>query len=50
MTLPDADIEPDPVLGEDTGDYRLHCGRTIQDLAVTVERLASYPITLSNQV
>lgn len=60
MTLFDADIKPDSVLGEDTwdlfeaiensfevdlGDYRSHCGKTIQDLAVTVERLANYPST-----
>jgi hypothetical protein len=58
MTLLDADIKPDPILGEDTwdlfeaiessfgidlGDYRSHCGRTIQDLAVTIEGLAKYP-------
>jgi hypothetical protein len=58
MTLLDADITPDPVLGEDTwdlfeaiegsfgidlGDYRSHCGRTIRDLAVVVEKLANYP-------
>jgi hypothetical protein len=50
MTLLDADIKPDSVLGEDTwelfeaiecsfgidlGDYRSHCGRTIRDLAAS---------------
>ena len=58
MTLLDADIKRDPVLGEDTwdlfetiecsfgidlGDYRSHCGRTIRDLAADVERIAKYP-------
>jgi len=60
MTLLDADIKRDPVLGEDTsdlfetiecsfgidlGDYRSHCGRTIRDLAADVERIAKYPNT-----
>ena len=58
MTLLDADIKPDPVLGEDTwdlfeaiessfgidlGDYRSHCGRTVRDIAADVEKLANYP-------
>ncbi|MGF7181084.1 hypothetical protein RBB76_14080 [Tunturiibacter psychrotolerans] len=58
MTLLDADIKRDPVVGEDTwdlfeaiecsfgidlGDYRSHCGRTIRDLAADVGRLTKYP-------
>ena len=58
MTLLDADIKPDQVLGEDTWDlfgaiecsfgidlgvFRSHYGTTIRDLAAEVERLANYP-------
>jgi len=58
MTLLDADIKPDPVLGEDTwdlfetiessfgidfGDYRSYCGKTIRELAAEIEALAKYP-------
>lgn len=60
MTLLDADIKPDPVLGEDTwrlfetiecsfgidlGDYRSHCGRTIRDIALEIQKLGNYPNT-----
>jgi hypothetical protein len=58
MTLLDADIKADELLGEDTcelfeaiecsfginlGDYRSHCGRTIRNLAAEIETLAKYP-------
>lgn len=58
MTLLDADLKPDPVLGEDTwelfeaiehsfginlGDYHTICGMTVSELAELVCEKANYP-------
>lgn len=59
MTLLDADVQRDPVLGEDTcelfeaiedsfgvnlGDYSAICGMTVRELADVVYQKATYPI------
>ena len=58
MTLLDADVQRDPVLGEDTcelfeaiedsfgvnlGDYSAICGMTVRELADVVYQKAAYP-------
>jgi hypothetical protein len=58
MTLLDADVKPDPLLGEDTwelfeviedsfgvdlGDYSAVCGMTVSELAEVVSKKANYP-------
>lgn len=59
MTLLDADLKPDPVLGEDTwelfeatgesfgvnlGDYHALCGANLRELADKIKTRASYPV------
>lgn len=58
MTLLDANVQQDPVLGEDTwelfeaiessfavdlGDYREMCGKTVKELAELINKKADYP-------
>jgi hypothetical protein len=58
MTLLDADVKPNPLLGEDTwelfeviedsfgvdlGDYSAVCGMTVSELAEVVSKKANYP-------